>query len=236
MEKYINFDIIHIIIIDLLHLNGNNFKDIEEVEIETLYILIKLINDTKIETKTSFSDLNEHKNIFNEYIKIVLQIIDNLKLSKRSVFFLNEIISIFKNFIDNKKVDKNDKCVKIEIQIDKKTLNELLKANNTKELLNIYKSDNYLFTYNLIEIFISQKNINKTIITILDEINNTNLILSIVEKIIVNIDDIMLDIPDANYKILHIINNIKEHSPVKTNIINILKDLESESDSSSDDE
>ena len=41
LEKYINFDIINIIIIDLLHLNSNNFKNIEDVEIEALYTLIK---------------------------------------------------------------------------------------------------------------------------------------------------------------------------------------------------
>ena len=98
----------------------------------------------------------------------------------------------------------------------------------------MYKSDNYNFTYILIEIFISQKNINKFIIDILNEINNSKLIFSIIEKIVDNIEDIMLDIPDANNKILNIISSIKEDNPIKIKVINILKNLELDSDEDSD--
>ena len=66
LEKYINFDIINIIIIDLLHLN-DNFKKIEDIEYEALYVLLKLIKDNK----NSYTDLLEYKNIFNDFINII---------------------------------------------------------------------------------------------------------------------------------------------------------------------
>jgi hypothetical protein len=231
LEKYINFDIINIIIIDLLHLNSNNFKNIGEVEIETLYTLIKLIKDNKI----SFSDLSEYANIFDEYQKNILDIINSFTLSKRSIFFLNDIISMLNDFVNNKNNKKNVENIdNIPIKknniIDKNSVNDLLKTNNIKDIINMYKSDNYNLISILIDIFISQKNINKTIINILNEINNSKLVLSIIDKIVVNIEDIMLDIPDANDKILHIINNIKDDSSTKIKIINILNNLDSESE------
>jgi hypothetical protein len=237
LEKYINFDIINIIIIDLLHLNSNNFKNIEEIEIETLYNLIKLIKDNK----TSFNDLAEYSNIFNEYQKNILDIINSFTLSKRSIFFLNDIISMLNDFINNKnnkKIVEHTETITVKKNtiIDKNSINDLLKTNNTKELLNMYKSDNYNVISILIDIFISQKNINKTIINLFSEINNSKLVLSIIDKIVINIEDIMLDIPDANDKILHIINNIKDDSSTKIRIINILNNLDSESDEDSNSE
>lgn len=119
--------------------------------------------------------------------------------------------------------------------VDKKKINELLKINNTKELLYLYdNNNNYDFVYKIIEIFISQKIVNKQIINFLLEINNINIIYNILEKIIENIKDIMLDIPDANNKILYIIDNIEEH-PNKENIVNILKKIEIDNSSDSDD-
>jgi len=237
LEKYINFDIINIIIIDLLHLNSNNFKNIEDIEIETLYTLIKLLKDNK----SSFNDFSEYKNLFEEYIKIILKIIDDIKISKRSIFFLNDIILMFNEFMNNKiiktnNINKNENLEIKKCNIEKGLIIELLKINNTKDLLNLYKNDNYNFTYMLIEIFISQKNTNKIIINLLSEINNTKLFFSIIEKIIENIEDIILDIPDAPDKILYLINNLKEYHPKKEIIINILKNLLSNSDSESDSE
>ena len=140
-------------------------------------------------------------------------------------------------FSNNKTIKKNnDECVeikKINI-IEKDLIIELLKINNTKDLLNLYKSDNYNFTYILIEIYISQKNTNKIIINLLSEINNTKLFFSIIEKIIENIEDIILDIPCAPDKILYLIDNIKEYHPIKENIINILKNLKSNSEEDDD--
>ena len=231
LEKYINFDIINIIIIDLLHLNSNNFKNIEDFEIEILYTLVKLIKDNK----TTFNDLFEYKNIFEEYKKIITQIIDNIKVSKRSIFFLNDIILMFSDFTVNKsiikKLEDNEIIEKKTIPIEKKLLIDLLKLNNTKELISLYKNNNYNFIYKLIEIFISQKIVNKIIINLLLEINNPQLVFSIIEKIIENIEDILLDIPDAHIKIISLIDNIKEDHHKKEYIINILKNIDSGDDS-----
>jgi hypothetical protein len=227
LEKYINFDIINIIIIDLLHLDSDNFKIIEEIEIEILYTLIKLLYSSK----TSFNDLAEYSIIFNEYKKIITQMINNIKISKRSIFFLNDIIMFLDNISNN---ISNNTVTKIKINVDKKTINDLLKINNIKELKSIYINDNYDFMYKIIEIFISQKNINNMIIHILCEINNTKLFYTIIEKIIENIDDIMLDIPDANTKLIYLINNIKDNYPKKEDIINILKNISNDSEDSED--
>jgi hypothetical protein len=143
-------------------------------------------------------------------------------------FSNNKIIK--KNNDDNECIE-NKKCNIIE----KGLIIQLLKINNIKDLLNLYKSDNYNFIYILIEIYISQKNTNKIIINLLSEINNTKLFFSIIEKIIENIEDLILDIPDAHDKILYLIDNIKEYHPRKEYIINILKDLKSNSDSEEDD-
>ena len=96
IEKYINFDIINIIIIDLLHLN-NNFKNIEDIEYEALYTLIKLIK----EHKKTYTDFVEFKIIFNNFITNINQIIENVELSKRSSFFLENIILNLKAFLLN---------------------------------------------------------------------------------------------------------------------------------------
>jgi hypothetical protein len=61
-EKYISFDILNLIIIDLLHIN-NNFEKIEEIEYESLYIMLKLIK----ESKTSYYDLVQYKIIFKQF-------------------------------------------------------------------------------------------------------------------------------------------------------------------------
>jgi hypothetical protein len=249
LEKHINFDIINIIIIDLLHLNFKNNGEVNDVEVELLYTLIKTIK----KSKTSFTDLLEYKNIINEYTKIILEIINKINISKRSLFFLNDITIMFNEFINNnnnnnnnnnikkqkdenicEKSEKSEKSEKKEKIVDKKIITELLKENNTKELLNLYKIDNYNFINILIDIFISHKNINKSIINILHEVNNTKLIFSIIEKITINVEDIMLDIPDANIKILHILNSIQEISYIKTKLINTLNNLDLHSDEETD--
>jgi malic enzyme len=117
LEKYINFDIINIIIIDLLHIN-DNFKEINEIEFEALYNLIKLIK----ESKSTFNDLEEYKNLFNHYTSIINQIILADKVSKRSNFFLSVIVDTFEIFENEKKntvkletsmKDKEDKNVNL---------------------------------------------------------------------------------------------------------------------------
>ena len=224
IEKYINFDIVNIIIIDLLHLN-NNFKKIEDIEIEAMYNLIKLIYDNK----NIIIDLSEHIDIFNNFCNIIEKIINNNVISKRSNFFLSDIIIMLQNIkINNLKED-------IGFIYNKDDITKYIIENN-KEILNIYKKINYNdkfdFIYKLINIFLDKK--NKNVISILNKINDINNIYIVFDKIIKNIDDLILDIPDINFRLLYIIENLEEPHCNKKKLINFLKNYDSESDSGSE--
>jgi hypothetical protein len=223
IEKYINFDIIILIIIDLLHLN--NFQEIIEIEYECLYNLLKFINSKK----TSFTDLIDYKNIFENFNKNINLIIINNILPKRSLFFLNEIIIILNNFIDNKQ--NNLKCIvksNINILIDK------IKNNSPiNELLIIYKNDSQVneSIYKIIDLFLSEKKINNLIIKFLIEIKNCELIYNVIEIFVKNIKDTLLDIIDAHTKLIYIIENIKYNHPKKKSFIEILQKINDDDNS-----
>jgi hypothetical protein len=231
VEKYINFDIINIIIIDLLHIN-DNFKEINEIEFEALYNLTKLIK----ESKSTFNDLEEYKNLFNHYTSIINQIILADKVSKRSNFFLSVIADTFEIFKNEKK-----NTVKLETAMkDKEDKNinllEAIKNNsNIVELLSIYKkieNDKDKLSksiYQVIDLFISQKNKNKVIIDFINEIKNNDLVFENVNQFIENIDDIMLDVPDAKNKMIIFLEGVKDKRSVER--INYLKNLDSDDES-----
>ena len=233
LEKYINFDIINIIIIDLLHLN-NNFKKIEDIEIEALYTLLKIIKDSK----STLIDLTEYKTIFTDFINIIQKIIDNNEISKRSVFFLNDIISMFyylnkENNVSNNNNKSNDK------DLYSTFIDILNNSNGTVKLIEFYNSINkescYDIIYKIKQKFISTVKDNKLIIKFLNEINNINLIYTILDNITKNIDDIMLDVPNANEKVLNLISELTKDHPKKNEIIEILKNINSDSDGESSD-
>jgi hypothetical protein len=220
IEKYINFDIINLIIIDLLHLN-NNFKKIEDIEIELLFVLLKLIKDSK--------DLLEYNNIFSEFTNIITQIIKINDISKRSIFFLSESALILNSF-DKEKI--------------------IINQNNNIDYSNLFQSYNsinpdqqYDFVYKTIQQYISSTKNNILIVNFLNNIKNLDIIYLIINKLIDNIDDIMLDIPNVNEKLLKLINDINGNHQNKNKIITILKnmniddtsDSDSDSDSNSDD-
>jgi hypothetical protein len=221
LEKYINFDIIILIIIDLLHIN--NFKPIEEIEYECIYNLLKTINSKK----NILNDLVEYKNIFNNFIENINLIINNNNLPKRSLFFLNEIILIFNSFIEGKIILNVKSAVK-----NNNIFFEKIKNNSPiNELMNIYKNDENKteIIYKIIDFFINEKKINQLIIKFLIEIKNVDIIYNNLEKISNNIDDIMLDVPNANEKLLYLIENIRYNHIKKNSIINLLKDIDENS-------
>jgi hypothetical protein len=254
LEKYINFDIINIIIIDLLHIN--NFSKIQDIEYESLYNLLKLIKDKK----NNYNSLIEHKNIFEEYIKIILELINNIELSKRSLFFMNETIDILKIFISNnlnindKKIinDKNNpNTINIKNNVNNKNsvnttnttnnmnsnitdlnnkkifIEKINNYSNNKEVLNIYNnlSNNSKdeVIYKIINNFISNKKYNENIINLLNDIDDSNKIFLSIDIFVNNIEDIMLDIPNANTILINLIENFKYDNCNK--YIDILKNI-----------
>lgn len=229
LEKYINFDIINIIIIDLLHLN-DNFKKIEDIEYETLYVLLKLIKDNK----NSYTDLLEYKNIFNDFINILKQILtSDSSISKRYVFFLNDVITILDFFASNNKQSIKINFKKTPTQsTTNNNIIDLFKNNMTSldSIINIYKTidlnSHYKIIHDSIEILIDQRNNNMLIINFLNQIKEYDLIYSILENMIKNIDDIRLDVPDINKKIIFIIENLEDKSNKKIDIIYSLNEQE----------
>ena len=206
----------------------NDFKQIEDIEYETLYTLIKLIKDNK----KTYNDLLEYKIIFNEFIDIIKNILLNTSLSKRYHFFMTDIIIMIESFINENKIDKQNKDDNKILEIIKNNSN-----NSLEDILNIYKTivkkENII--NNCIELFISEKKRNNLIIIFLKKINENKLIYTIIDKIISNISDIILDIPDADQKIIYLVNNIYTDNEKKKSVLNILKNIEKNDYSSNED-
>ena len=210
-EKYINFDLINLIIIDLLHLD-NNFKIIEEIEFELINLILKNLNDSK-----NILNVNVYKNVINEFIGTLNNILEIEEYSnkKRSNFFINDNIKLFNlliNYKENKFIEKNSKnnYVKVLKVETFETFNEsLLKKNilNSMKIFNKLDNENKIKTINNLmdSILEERKNIsieiNTKLLKIIKE-KDLNYIKKYVDNIIDNIDDIYLDIPN-------IINNLK---------------------------
>jgi hypothetical protein len=243
IEKYINFDIINIIIIDLLHIN-NNIKPIEEIELESLYVLLKLIK----ENKNTYNDLSEYKIIFTEFNDIIIKIRESNNLSKRSIFFIGEIITIINLFTNNKDKDKDNsyKSLFVDKINNKDIILEKIKKNEFSEIINLYKNikneDKNEIIKKLIEIYVDQTKINEQIILLLKELKEYDIIYNNIDKIIDNINDIILDVPNIESKLNYIINNIDINNNKKIYFLDkiklnlILNSDDSESDESDDTE
>ena len=283
-EKYINFDIINIIIIDLLHIN-NKLNEIKDVEYESLYNLLKLIK----ELKTNYNDLMQYKIIFEEFKNIIENIINNKNLSKRSLFFLNEIIILFELFSTNNELKSNiplkqtksfekkennisskggmsrinstNSVNSVNSSINKNKNNnnnnnnnhsdtELknlfvnnIKENSYNDLINIYNRCNindreYLMNKTL-ELFIDDRIINKYLIQFINDTKDGELFYKLLDKIITNIDDIILDVPDVNIKIINLLENTIFKNNRKGDIIiklnSMIDDLDEDKNNSDDD-
>jgi len=258
IEKYINFDISNIIIIDLLHIN--KFDKIKDIEYELLFNLLKIIKDNK----TNYTSLSEYKYIFNEYITNLKLITMNLSnrsgnsgtivkenisnnysnetfdISKRSLFFINEILNILNSFVENKKNDDTN-------QNNKKVfINKLKNFNNTdiNNMISIYnsclKNEKIDILYSIIDKYISEKNKNDNIILLLKEIKDINNYYEVLDKYTENIKDILLDIPNATIKIIQIIELLNFDKNKNNKYIQIFKNItlddESSDNESSDNE
>jgi hypothetical protein len=225
LEKYINFDIINLIIIDLLHISKNKFKHIEEIEYEALYNLIKLMHDNNTIT------LLEYKNIFEEYVNIIKSIIENNDISKRSMFFLNDIITMLRkinNVKDDQKVNVSNKNNKDS----KELVIEYIKNNNLIEAFSIYNGSSVKenILYKLIENYLENMKKHENIVEFIIKLNNPDMINIIIQKMLDNISDIIIDIPDISKRILILLNNINYDHPNKEILIEKINNIENDSD------
>ena len=231
IEKYINFDIPNIIIINLLHIH--NFDKITEIEFELIYNLLKIVK----ENKTNYNSLNEYNSIFNEYINIIQLIIDNENSSKRSLFFMNEILNILKIFINNT-IDNKDKLINNKDLFINKLNNFNIK--DIDKIVNIYKlllnKDKNKAFYMIIDKYISDKKYNDSILTLIKEINDIEIYYNALNDYISNINDILLDIPNANIKLINLIEKIDYDKNKNDKYIHMLKTIILENSESDDNE
>jgi hypothetical protein len=223
LEKYINFDIINLIIIDLLHISTNKFKKIEDIEYEALYNLIKLIHDNNTIT------LLEYKNIFDEYVIIIKSIIENNDISKRSIFFLNDIIIMIKkmnNVKDDQKVYTSNKSNKDP----KESVIEYIKNNNLNEAISIFNTtdDKESILYKLTENYLENMKKYENIVEFIIKLNNPDMINTTIQKILDNISDIIIDIPDIGKKILNLLDNINYDHPNKEILIEKINNIDND--------
>ena len=213
-EKYIPFDIIIFVIIDLLHLN-NNFIDVYDIEYEGIYILLKNIN---------ILQLNEYTDIFNYFIKLFNTILNNNKsLNKRTIFILEDIITFLHGFINGEK----------KICINEDEFMDKINSTDVKELCNLFKKVN-ISAYDsiflkMLDIYISSKNINQKIIDIIFQLNRQELFYKTIKKILEDIEDILLDIPLASKRLIYIVDYLKYNFKEDTKIINYLKECDVQS-------
>ena len=233
IQKHINFDIINLIIIDLLHQN-NNFSEIKEIEFELLHIMIKFI----YENNKSFKFI-EYKKIIDKFKNILEGILNknNCNLTKRSNYFINEIIIIFNKILNDEKF--KDKKINNSDNFDNNIIENAEKGyiDNFYYSFKNQKSNNKI---NIISILINkilENNKNNNILKCLKKIKNNHIknIEDILYKIINNLDDIILDIPDIEKNIKYFIQELELNEELINEMNNKLETI-SNSEEDSDDE
>jgi len=213
IEKHINFDIINLIIIDLLHQN-DNFNTIKEIEFELLHVMVSFI----YKNNKSFKFI-EYKKIIDTFKSILDSIIINEpNISKRSMYFIEELVMIFTKILNNVKYEDNKKIVnsvdKIIDYAHKSNINDfkynfnLLKQNDQKNIV--------IKIINKILENLNNKNLIKTLKNI--KTNYTSIMENTLKNIINNLDDIILDIPDINENITFFINEFSLNNNLLTTL------------------
>jgi hypothetical protein len=222
VEKYISIDVINILITKLLHLN-DTFEMIQSLEYEALYNIVKLMNNTVF-------NFSYYGIFYKEIINYCKQIIESNNLSKRNLFFLSEIIELLNKFITYDNIQNSKKTW--SNTDNKKIVKDNFKNNNfkaCKEIIN--KSNDNDIINSLLLFIIEQKNISSDTIKFLNELNVKD-----VEKefyiLCNNINDILLDIPNANIKFIKLFNEL--NITKKNNILLMLENITD--DDYSDDE
>jgi hypothetical protein len=223
IEKHITIDIINILVIKLLHLH-EPFEIIQSLEYEALYNLVKSLS--------AFSyNFNESFDFYKEIINYNKQILESTNLSKRNMFFLNEIIDLLNKILTTNNKQKWSGKTN-EIIDNKKNILDYFKNNNFKMCKDIIKNNNDKSSIinSLLIKTLEFKNISSDIINFFNELN-----LKEVEKefynICNNIESLMMDISNANIKCIKLFNELNINK--KNNVLFLLENID---ESSSDED
>ena len=157
----------------------------------------------------------EYKKIilkFKNILEVLLNDDNDNKISKRSLYFINEIILIFGKILRNEKYETK-KNEKVDINTTFKNIITHAEKGNYD---NFYHSIKYIDSENIHSIISSlinkslesKKNIN--LIKSLKKIKDSYVVYieSTLMKIINNLDDIILDIPDIDKNIENFVNEL----------------------------
>ncbi len=134
-EKYINVDILHLVIMKLFHMNDME-TNISSIEIDGILNIFKIMD--------SYKDKNNIKDyfkvpIFDEYYNYITQIENLPSFNLRTKYFLadcKDILKEKKKFVETLSKNNINEHIQ-ELTIVEKFINEK-KKNNSTNMLNIY--------------------------------------------------------------------------------------------------
>jgi hypothetical protein len=236
INKHINFDIINIIIIDLLHQN-DNFDDIKEIEFELLHIMLTFI----FENNKTFK-FYEQKKIIKQFEDILNNILKNNinHISKRSVFFIESNLFIFDKILKDEKYEPNNNFKNTD-NTSKQDLLDMVKTNKIYYFKTTFMNQTLLIKKDIINILINKVLENPKLINefnCLKEISNDFMLLleNDIFKIIENLDDIILDIPNIKNHIENLVDELKLNKNILVKLNDKIEELEELEDDDDDDD
>ncbi len=201
-DKFIHMDILHIMILDLMHMNENAFEPIEEIEFEAIHYMIKFFYENQFINTSKYP-------VFDNYLQIIKDLKKNESNSKRMIFFIDEIEQILLNPVFVPKVVQLSE--KEFTQLWKKLMKEedivkfmdCMDKNMVSDMKEKVMEDVFFFT-------LDQKEIKNGYIQIIQKFISNQKYSQLIEKVIDNIQDYSLDINNIHKKILKIIE-LNEH-------------------------
>ncbi len=205
-EKHIHMDILHIMILDLFHINNNAFDPIEEIEVECIHKIIKQLCLNNMINKSKYHVFDEYIKIFDNYLK------SDTEKSKRCDFFLKDMIQI----LDNPGKYINDNNINTWNEKESKTIiYKMIQNNNYKNLreyidMNLLKDEHrgVIYDYILNTLF-ERKDFRKDWNIIFDGTQHSQIWFDKMNKCVENIKDLSLDISDLGKKMDKIIKEIR---------------------------
>ncbi len=193
-DKFIHMDILHIMLLDLLHMNENAFEPIEEIEFEAIHHMIKFFYENQFINVAKYP-------VFENYLQIIKDLKKNESNSKRMAFFIDEIEQILLNPVFVPKVVHLSE--KEFTQLWKKLMKEedLLKFMDCMEKNLISEMKDKVMEYVFFSVF-EQKEIKMGYVNILDKFITSAKYIEFMDKMIDAIEDYSLDISNLHKKIL----------------------------------
>ncbi len=228
-EKFIPVDILHLVVMKLFHMNDINMT-IESIEIDGILQIFKIMNQYK--EKNHISDYFDLP-IFEEYYNYITQIEKLETFNMRTKYFLTDCKDILKGKKKSVSSNKLDNIVENETNILEKVLEEKQK-NNVAQMIQLYNQSNednknailYDVIYRYCESNLKDDTYEKFINDLLEkEKDCKTLFEKNVEKLIMNIEDIILDIPNAESVFTLFVEFIESMNIYEESNIRSLKEL-----------